>query len=839
MNMPMIARSKRASPNVAFLSTYVPRECGIATFTANLVEGLPDSDPVRVVALDGNGPRLTYPKVVRQRIRASERAAYSRLAAQLEEAGVDIVSVQHEYGIFGGPSGMYLLDFLDSLNLPVVTTLHTILTRPTPLQRRVLQRIGDRSERLVSMSQRGRVLLRDVYGIPPGSIEVIPHGVPAFGTVNSAEAKARLGLDGLVILSFGLLGPHKRLELVIDALARIAHRAPDARLAIVGRTHPEIRRKWGESYRQSLVDQAARLGIGDRLVFVDRFLDNAELGDWLAASDVFVTPYSNAQQITSGTLAYALAAGTAIVSTPYEHAVELLGEGRGVLVPFNDVDRLAEALDRLLTDDVEREAIQSRARAHGRSFTWPQVAARYAELFAQILSSDELAMPAAALRPLPVASVPQVGVMTPAAAVGYGNGHPLAGLAIPTPFREARSAEPARPIGRGGRSLPGPAEMPTGVRRHLESMADEIGIFQFSSAGRPDRAFGHCTDDVARCLRVDLRHAERALNPKVANAIRRDVVFLREAFDPTTGRFRNFRGSDGHWLDAPGSEDAHARAFRALGEAMTGAADRVVAASARRLFAQALPEARQLRHMRPIAAAILGADAALADPASAPEAWELLELLAERLADPITNARESDPTWPWPDSVVTYENGIVPEALIAAGLRLGRPALVGLGTDVLGWLLEAQTAPGGWLRSIGNDGWWRRGGHPARWDQQPVEPASLLFAAAAAYEATGNARWLAEADRCARWFLGENDGRIVLADPARGACRDGLLPHGPNTNEGAESTLLWLLVSERVADLRQAGSSSRRRPGRGHALMYSSTDDSGAEEKATLESAAP
>ena len=812
-------------PSIAFLATYVPRQCGIATFTRDLVEGLRahgrTDGRLRVVALERRGERLAYPPIVRHRLPASNRAEYCRLAARLEADGVEIVCIQHEYGIFGGPSGAHLLDFLDALTVPVVTTLHTILTHPTLLQRRILERLAERSARLVSMSERGRAILVEGYGVPVDRVEVIPHGVPDFVALDPALAKARIGVgDGPLILSFGLLGPHKGLGLVIDALARINADVPEAHYAVVGATHPEIRRRTGEAYREELAAQAARLGLEGRVHFVDRYVDDAELATWLSASDIFVTPYGNAQQITSGTLAYALAAGVAVISTPYEHAIELLGDGHGVLVPFDDADALAEALTRLLADEGGREALRRRARALGRTMIWPRVAERYLGLFAAIVSAQGRP----AREPVGIVILPASGV-APRFRPGW----------LPEATEELTEESP----GEFPEDLPSPEEVPAATRRHLDELSDRVGIFQFADGRRPDPTYGYCTDDIARALRVDLRHAATAAGPIVAAATRRELAFLQAAFDPLTGRFRNLRTSDGRWLELMGSEDAHGRAVQALGEAIARSHDWAAAAAARRLFIAALPAALELGHARPWAYALLGCAAALEGELSTPQALPALEALAGQLAAAVELARAADPAWPWPETPVTYDNGIVPEALIVAGVRLERPELVALGTSVLDWLLVAETGPEGRLRPVGNHSWWPHGGRPAPWDQQPIEPASLVFAAAAALEATGEAHWAKAATQAYRWFLGANDHGIALADPDRGACRDGLGADGANRNEGAESTLVWLLSVERIRALRQGWSENRRRSGLGQDRMWATTSDSRAVATATLESAAP
>ncbi len=788
-------------PRTVVLSTYVPRRCGIATFAWDLVQGLragvgPDA-PVRVAALDRPGDAHAYPPEVRYRLRADDRRAYRRLATDLEADGAEVLCLQHEFGLFGGPGGRHVLDLLARLSIPVVTTLHTILASPTRSQAQVLREIVAHSARLVTISERGRTILLERYGAAGDRIAVVPHGVPDFGAVDRARVRSELGLDGArVILTFGLLGPSKNVELVLEALARIADRVPDAIFAVVGATHPEVRRQFGEGYRDGLCERIRRLGLTDRVRFVDRYLTDAELAAWLVAADVFVTPYRDAQQMSSGTLAYALAAGAAVISTPFAHATELLRDGRGLLVPFEDPDALAEALASILLDDEARATMRRRGRELGRSMLWPNVALEYARLFARVV--DDRA---------------------------------------PATLTAAPASRPAvRPAPRLPERLP--EQLPL-ARGHLDELRSPIGIYQFARGRRPDPAHGSCTDDVARALRVDLRHAEVEPGAVVAAAIRHDLGVLRSAFSPALGRFRNFRAEDGSWLEQVGSEDAHGRAISALGETVARWRDRSATADARGLLAAALPAARELAWARPRAYAILGCVAALADPASAAAAGDCLEGLATSLEAAVRHAVRADPGWPWPEERCTYDNGALPEALIAAGTALRRPATVDLGLEVLAWLVTAETAPGGWIRPVGNRGWWSRGSTPAAWDQQPIEPASLVSAAVAAWEATRDDRWAATAERALAWFLGANDLGIALADPRTGGCRDGLEQGGANANQGAESTLAWLFSVERVRELRQRRSATLRCSGRGQDRTYASTSERLAVASAIAESAAP
>jgi glycosyltransferase involved in cell wall biosynthesis len=753
-----------APPKLAMIATYPPRRCGIATFTHDLrsaMLGANGEDPQhwpQVVALDhGRGDPRAYPPEVVLRLRR-DRQAYRETGAQLAASGAQVVSLQHEFGIFGGPSGRGVLDLIEGLPIPTVTTLHTVLEHPHPLQRSILDALVDRSARVVVMSEAARRRLRSIYAVDEEKLAVVPHGVPRIPQVEPTEARKRLGLpDETTILSFGLLGPAKRLELVIDALAEIRSQAPTARFVILGATHPEVRRRHGEQYRLALMEQIERLGLGERVSFVDRFVESDELIAWIQACDIFVTPYGNAEQASSGTLSLAAAAGRACVSTPYEHATDLLGDGRGALFPFNDVSALAARLAELLTDPAHRAELGARAHAHAESMAWPAVANQYAALFAGVAGAQRVHHPVAT-RPALAERLPE--------RPGYRLRAPLAGV----------------------------------VRTHLERLDDGRGVMQHAIGLTPDPAHGVCTDDVARALMVNQLHARELTGGVVAAAMRRSLGFLEEAFNRDLGRFRNFRSADGTWLEEVGSEDSHGRALQALGGLLAETREAGLLGRARSLFEAALPAALSFEAIRPRCYALLGCSSAIGRMRLS-GLEEAINQIGSSLAEPTMQAPAE---WPWPEPVVTYDNGVLPQALIAAGRALDRPHWVALGVDRLGWLLNAQTAPDGHLSPIGNDGWWPRGGSPATLDQQPIEAASLLEAARAALEATSDPRFATDMERAYAWFHGSNDLGLLLAEPLIGACHDGLGPNGVNPNCGAESTLVWLLAAERIRELRRA-----------------------------------
>jgi glycosyltransferase involved in cell wall biosynthesis len=745
---------------VALMATYPPRRCGIATFAADLRTALVEHPgpalDVSVVALDRDGDNpSSYPPEVSHRLHGADVDGHRRLARRLSEEA-DVILLQHEFGIYGGPWGRRVLDFVDEVRIPVVTTLHTVLAEPGPEARAILAGLRDGSERLVVMSPRGRQILLEQLGARAERVEHIHHGVPEIPRVEASDMRRRLGMrDVPTLVSFGLLGPGKRLELAITAFAEVASWIPDAQFVIVGVTHPEVRRRSGEAYRRQLQAMANDLGVGERTIFVDRFLERDELIRLLQASDVFVTAYANAEQVTSGALSVALAAGRACVSTPYVHARELLGQGRGSLVPFEDPAALAGAIGNLLSDPAARREMAERSRSLARHMAWPVVAASYRRVIDEVLAE--------------------------------------------------RSASRARP-----RLLQGGAAAVPPVRRHLDRLRAPHGIWQHTVGAAPDPRHGTCTDDVARALIVDLAHARVDPQPGTMAAVRADLRYLGEAFDATSGRFRNLRADDGAWLERVGSEDAHGRAVQALGFAVEHSEDRSVVGAAHRLFEAALPAALGFAWLRPGCYVILGCASVVRQGGAAEgAARRVLEALGERVFSDLSETTEE---WPWPEPTVTYETGVVPQALIEAGASLSRPDMVAAGIRTLDWLLEAQTAAEGHLRPIGNRGWWRRGGPRARYDQQPIEAASLVAAADAARRASGDARWMGVMDRAFGWFLGANDLGLAVADPSLGVCGDGLSPTGVSDNRGAESTLVWLTAVEIMrAARRPAGQSQALR----------------------------
>ena len=739
---------------LAFIGNSLPRRCGIATFTTDLQQAIAMSGAkieTAIVAMTDHGHAYDYPPVVRFQVNDDRIKDYARAADVLNAGQFDVVSLQHEFGIFGGEAGAHILALLSGLNMPIVTTLHTVLSEPTPTQRSVLDRIIAASSKVVVMAEKGRQLLRSAYRAPPDKIEIIPHGIPDFPFVEPDQAKARCGFTGrAVILTFGLLSPNKGVEVMIDAMPAILKRRADAVYVVLGATHPNLVRTQGEAYRESLVARARELGVEDHVAFLDQFVDQPTLLDFISMSDVYVTPYLNEAQMTSGTLAYSFGLGKAVVSTPYWHAQELLGDGRGILVPFGDAAAIGAAIADLLTDDARRQAIRDRAYASSRSMTWERTAERYLTVFESVRKG----------------------------------GHGLRVIA-----RLDQSA-PSR-----SQSSP---EMQLG---HLLSMCDDTGLFQHAVHSVPDRSHGYCVDDNARALLLACALNNPGEDRLSETLTARLAAFVQHAWNPDTKRFRNFMSFSRVWLEDSGSEDSHGRTLWALGECARADASASRRKWAAGLFAEALPAVEGFRSPRAWAFTLLGLDAYCAATPEDSQAQRTRRLLADRLISIMSLVATKD--WAWFEEGLAYDNARLPQALIATGISTGTTAYVEAGLKSLRWLMTQQTTPEGRFRPVGTESFGDKRAPPKMFDQQPLEAAATISACLAAWRADQDIEWQADAARAFAWFLGGNDLSSSLVDVETGACRDGLHPDRPNENRGGESVLSYLLGLAEIRQLAQ------------------------------------
>lgn len=736
---------------IAFIGNALPRRCGIATFTTDLQRAVAASTTTvatAIVAMTDHGQDYDYPSSVWRQIRDDIPEDYLQAAEALNAATFDVVCLQHEFGIFGGEAGSHILLLLSQLEMPVVTTLHTVLAEPDPHQRRVLMRIVELSAKVVVMAEKGRSLLHAVYGVPMAKIEVVPHGIPDVAFREPDLAKETLGFAGRsVILTFGLLSPNKGIEIMIDAMPLILKSRPDAVYVILGATHPNLVRNEGEAYRERLVARTRDLGVEDNVVFLNQFVDQPTLLEFISMCDVYATPYLNEAQMTSGTLAYSFGLGKAVVSTPYWHASELLADGRGVLVPFGDATTIGVEIATLLTDKLWRDDLRLRAYEESRPMTWPRIADRYIALFSE------------AIRPQPHAGQRR----------SSGN---------------ALSSKPFTP--------------PKPQFAYFLSMCDDTGLFQHAVHSVPDRTHGYCVDDNARALLLSVILNTPGEMPLPEPLGSRFASFVQHAWNADERHFRNFMGFDRRWLEDRGSEDSHGRTLWALGECARGDIDPSRRRWAAALFAEALPTVETFQSPRAFAFALLGLDGYCAVRDDDLGATRIRRLLADRLMDLLACAKSDD--WVWFEDGLSYDNARLSQALILAGLATGTSAYVAAGTQSLRWLINMQTAPLGHFRPVGTEGFGDRRAKPRGFDQQPLEATATIAACHAAWCADHDIRWKKEAERAFAWFLGDNDLAVALADTRNGSCRDGLHPTRANENRGGESVLSYLLA---LIDLRK------------------------------------
>jgi glycosyltransferase involved in cell wall biosynthesis len=717
--------------SVAVIGNHLPRQCGIATFTTDLVEALSTEAPdinCWAVVMNDKPDGYQYPEKVRFEINQNKLTDYSVASEFLNISKVDIVCVQHEYGIFGGPAGSHLLKLLGELRMPVVTTLHTVLKDPAPEYREVMRQLSGLSDKLIVMSRKVVDFLKDVYDVPEEKIAFIHHGIPDTPFVDPNFYKDQFGVEGKkVLLTFGLLSPNKGIENVLQALPSITKKHPDVTYIILGATHPHILKSHGEEYRISLQQLVRKLNISDHVIFQNRFVELEELCEFLGTADIYVTPYLEEGQIVSGTLAYAMGTGKAVISTPYWYATEMLAEGRGIIVPFRNPDAIAEQIIDLLDNDVNRHAIRKKAYTFCREAIWKEVSRRY-------------------LRHLYIENIKAI-----------------------TNF-----------------------ELPEMKLDHLKTLTDDTGILQHATHTIPDRHHGYCTDDNARALMVATMGRKYMPTDTIClDSLSSDYLsFLLYAFNVEKGRFRNFMTYARQWTEDVGSEDAHGRALWGLGKAVAFLDDPGQLAISSTLFNQALKAVGHFDSPRSIAFALVGIHAYLQKFSGDSEVRRAREILADKLFNQFKN--NATKSWPWLETTLSYANGKLPHALLLSGQWMQRSDMIDMGLRSLKWLLTIQTEKGHFV-PIGNDGWYEKGGTKARFDQQPIEANAMIEACVEAFNGTRDKTWIDNAVMCFNWFLGHNDLNMPLYDPKTGGCRDGLMADGINQNEGAESTLAWLL----------------------------------------------
>jgi glycosyltransferase involved in cell wall biosynthesis len=758
------ARPRPVLPGrIAVVGNYLPRHCGIATFTTDLCDAIhAEYRATELLALPVNDTEegYSYPARVRFELSEDKLASYREAADFLNFSNIDIVCLQHEYGIFGGPAGAHILELLRRLQMPVVTTLHTVLREPNPDQRIVMEEIAHLSDRLIVMSLQSADILEEVFHVSSEKIDLIPHGIPDLPFTDPNFYKDAFGTEGKdVLLTFGLLSPNKGIENVIQALPSILSRHRNVVYMVAGATHPHVLRREGDKYRLYLQNLAKDLGVEASVIFRDRFVTPQEMIELIGAADIYVMPYKHKGQVVSGTLAYALSAGKAIISTPYLHAIELLDGGRGVLVPFDDPQAIAARTIELLDNGTARHAMRKRAYLYSRNMVWDRVAQQYMGSFERVYNER---------------------------------------LRNPRATFSAQNTEKALD------------RLPAVKLDHLCRMTDDTGIVEHAVFVVPNYPEGYTTDDNARALIVAILLDEFGSSaPATAlDLASRYLAFLWLAYDPTSRRFRNCLSYQRQWQEPQGSEDSHGRALWGLGTVLGRSKDAGLKGAAGRLFELAVPAAVEFRSPRACAFALLGLQEYLDSFPGDRAALSAADALANRLLNSYRAVHSMD--WNWFENGLAYSNARLPQALIRAGMRSANEEMVSAGLEALDWLMKIQRCEiKGHFVPIGSHGFYSKKTEKARFDQQPVEACAVVSACLQAYRATGEVRWRKDAWTAFNWFLGDNDLQIALYDPTTGGCRDGLHPDRANENQGAESTLSFLMALLEMRKLEESGDTEK------------------------------
>ena len=733
---------------IAVVGNYLPRQCGIATFTTDLCGAISTqcgAAQLFAVPVNDTEPGYEYPDRVRLAVAQDDLSSYEQAADFLNFTNFDLICLQHEYGIFGGPAGSHVLTLLRRLKMPVITTLHTVLREPSPDQRRVMEEIAALSDRLIVMSELSSQFLQEIFKVPGNKIDMVPHGVPDLPFLDPNFYKDRFGVEGkAVLLTFGLLSPNKGIENVIQALPHILSKHKNVVYIVAGATHPHILRREGDHYRASLHHLAKQCGVESNVIFHNRFATPAEMAEFIGAADIYITPYRHEEQVVSGTLAYALGAGKAIISTPYWHAIELLDDRRGALVPFQEPDAIARKTVELLDTPAMRHAMRKRAYLYARDMIWEKVAQGYMASFEQA-RSDRMREPRVMFADESVAKCLDT--------------------------------------------------LPALKLDHLHRLTDDTGMLQHATFAVPNYTEGYTTDDNARALILSilLEQLEPAEPLPPGNLAARYLSFLGHALNPANGRFRNFLSYERTWSEAQGSEDCHGRVLWALGTVLGRSKDQSLRGAAGRLFEIGVPSVVSFTSPRAWAFALLGIQEYMSAFPGDRDAQKMSSVLATRLVE-LHSANQSV-GWAWFEDVLAYSNARLPQAVLIAGRHNSDHQMTSVALGALDWLSEVQRCKEkGHFVPIGSQGFYRKGCERARFDQQPIEAGGAVSACLEAYRTTGDCRWRKEAWSAFNWFLGENDLQIALYDPTTGGCRDGLHPERVNENQGAESTLAFLMA---------------------------------------------
>lgn len=726
---------------LAYIGTYPPRECGIGTFTMNLYKSMITNDenskePVEgfVVAMNDHEQTFSYPEEVKLTIRQEHQRDYLKAVKFINLSGADMCILEHEFGIYGGQNGIYILPLLHRLEIPLIVTLHTIVKTPSYNEKAVLQKICKMAQKVVVMSHKAIEFLTNIYEVDKEKIVFIEHGVPDI-QFNQEQSKKEFKLENKkLLLTFGILSRNKGIETVINALPSVIKKHPEVIYLVLGKTHPNVLRHSGEEYRIYLQQLIKSLNLYDNVFFINDFVNQKELFKYLSASDIYITPYLNEAQITSGTLSYAIGVGSAVVSTPYWHASELLADGRGRLFDFNDSEQLSTILLDLLDNPKVLKDLREKAFTYGKTITWPKSGGKYVTLVEQVLAAK-----------------PEVFV------------------------KKDTTIDPFI--------------LPPFSLDHIKRMTDDTGIIQHAKFGIPNLKEGYCLDDNARALLMALM-AYRQKKDKLALDLAPIYLSYIHYMQNKDGTFRNFLSFNRNFLDEVGSEDSFGRTIWALGYLLDNAPNDAYYQTGKLVFFNALPNFEKLESIRGIAITILGISYYLKKNPSDESMKERLRILAGKLI--IHYEANSSPEWRWFEPTLTYDNGILPLALLHSAKRLNDDKIKEIALESMNFLTET-TLKDGYLSIIGNEKWYQKECVRSVFAQQPIDALAMVLMYHQAFHLTRDKDYLTKLFSSFMWFMGENDLRMNLFDFETKGCCDGFEKDGVNRNQGAESSLAYLI----------------------------------------------
>ncbi|MBC6109471.1 glycosyltransferase family 4 protein [Pedobacter fastidiosus] len=727
---------------IAYISTYPPRECGLATFNQNLVNALSlnpsyEASKSFIVALNesDNLDEHAYPNEVKFIIRQQNQNDYIEAADFINNSEVDTCIIEHEFGIYGGNSGVFLLSLINRLKKPFVTILHTVLKEPNFMQQTIIKEIALKSSKIVVMSKKAVLFLNSIYQIPSTQIKLIEHGVPDLEPIlNNELSQSDLFKGRKVLFTFGLISRNKGLETVIKALPSIVAQHPDVLYIILGNTHPGVVKHNGEEYRDSLKTLAKDLGVENNIAFVNKFVSEEELHQYLTACYLYITPYLNEAQITSGTLSYAVGAGAAVVSTPYWHAQELLAENRGKLFDFKNDEQLASIVNSLLNDESKHKALKQNAYNYGLKLRWPAIGNVYLNVLADALAKGEK----------PKRVVP--------------------------PIIDVDS-------------------MPALNLNHISLLTDDTGIIQHARFGIPNLKEGYCIDDNARALIMALMAYDQDKNPKAVKLMPIYLSFI-QYMQTDDGNFRNFLSFNRNYLDEVGSEDSFGRTIWSLGYLISSAPNNSYREFGREIFSHSIPHFKNLKYLRGMANTIIGLSYYLCAHPGDEILVKEINQLANSLKDSYKKNKDGD--WHWFEDILTYDNAILPLALLHHFEATGNQESYKIAMESVEFL-NTFSFENGYLNPVGNAGWMKKHGKNPIYDQQAIETMAMVLLYSKVFEITKDDKFLNQMQMSYEWFLGKNSLHIPLYDFETHGCADGLQFNSVNRNQGAESTLAYFI----------------------------------------------